>query len=300
MNSTLVATRYRLISGYHLLPSSGSWVLFRPDGRFVRLKVRPDLCEALAFTLSDASSVRLTPEPPAQEIDALLAQFIAEGIVVAEEPGAEDDNTEDHRSPQGTKPFGVVVLGDDAIAERLSELLSAEGFETAQEAPGNFERLDDVAAELSAGVLVHGAGWLQDRRFQATDTWCKVHGMAWHGYYAEGDRLHLGPFWIPGDSWTAPYADTRARQLAASVYPEGLEDYWRYLEAGERVAPFEPLLHSEAALAAGTLAADILAHANRTQPPSHGHQLAYHRPTGRWQRHPVLPVPRGLLTEEIP
>lgn len=295
MESTLVTTRYRLLPGYHLLPSSGSWVLFRPDGRFVRLKIRPELCEALAIALSDAPPFYSAAEPAAQEIDDLLAQFLAEGLLLAEEAG-----TEDHETQQSAPSLAVVVQGDDAIAGRLCELLSAEGIDTAREASGSFERLAEVAADLAAGILVNGAGWLPDHRFQATDTWCRARGIAWHGYYAEGDRLHLGPFWLPGDSRTTPYADVRARQLAASVHPQGLEDYWRYLEAGELVAPLEPLRHWEAALVAGTLAADLIAHANGAMPPSHGHQLAYHRSTGRWQWHPVLPVPRGLLTERIP
>lgn len=147
--------------------------------------------------------------------------------------------------------------------------------------------------------MVCCAGWLPDAHFQARDAWCAEQGVAWHGLYAEGSRFHLGPFWLPDDPSTVRYADARARRLAADAHPDGLEAYWSYLDSGLYVPPFTPPNPAEAALLAGALAADILAWSAGSTPPSHGHQLAYDRSGGHWRRHPVLPVPRGLMTEEI-
>ena len=124
--------------------------------------------------------------------------------------------------------------------------------------------------------------------------------MAWHGCHAEGDRFYLGPFWSPSDPVTPSYRDVRDRRLAADPHPDSLEAYWRYVDRGEGLPPVPWPDAGGVAVIAGTLASDLLAVARGERPPSHGHQLAYDPATGRWRRHPVLPVPRGLMTECLP
>ncbi|MEM6794232.1 MAG: hypothetical protein AAF725_09630, partial [Acidobacteriota bacterium] len=192
--------------------------------------------------------------------------------------------------------LAVSLVAEGPIAEALGEVLRSAGLgEPNPVAPG-----DLPASADDLDLVVACAGWLPDAAWQRLDAWCRSSGAAWHGCYAEGDSFYIGPYYSPSDPATPSYRDARDRRLAADAHPDGLEAYWRYLDLGEGVTPVVWPDAGSVAVIAGTLASDILAVARGERPPSHGHQLAYHPPTGAWRRHPVLPVPRGLMTESLP
>ena len=299
------AARYRLCSGFHLVPFEGSWLLYRPDGVFVRLHLPPTTLQALVSELGDETRATgdLADErlEVAEQLEPVLERFVAEGIARREPPPPEVPSI----GPEGAIGSGgtdsssgrsrVTVEGDGPIATLLLELLRSGGLQATAVAWAEGD-----GSVSSADLWVSCAQWLPDARFRELDAACVAHGVAWHGVYSEGCRFHLGPLWMPEDPLTARYADARDRRLAAAPYPEGLEAYWQYLDSGSGVPRSDPPSPAEAALVAGALAADILAWSAGSRPPSLGDQLAFDRATGRWRRHPVLPVPRGLLTEGIP
>jgi hypothetical protein len=309
-----LSTRCRLAPGYHLVPTDEGWLLYRPDGLFARIGVKPELCAAAADLLAgeEARPGSVLPD----ELETFFEALLAEGVVVAidapSSPEGVDDGEEVDAGIGTVRRRRVTVEGTGPIAHRLAELLLAADLEPQLVSlePQLVSRVGaapaaDLLAALSPddrlpGVVVCCAGWLPDAHFAARDAWCAEHGVAWHGVYREGHRFHLGPFWLPDDPRTVRYADARARRLAADTHPRGLEAYWRYLDAGRGVPTPQPPSPAEAALVAGALAADLSAWVEGQEPPSHGYQLAFDRTSGEWRRHPVLPVPRGLMTEAIP
>lgn len=272
----------RLRAGHHLfLAEDGGWLLLQPDGVFVRLRLPAARVEAVAEHL-------LAPEPvepvePAEPAVAELLAIFAERDLLAPASAASAILPE-RRS--------VAIEGHGPVAAALFPLLEAEGLlPVAAAADGDLP--DGIALVASC------AGWLPDLRWQAVAESCRERGLAWHGCHAEGERFYLGPCWLPGHSLSASYGDVRARRLAAEMHPDGLEAYWRYAEKG----PTPPVPWPGAgaiAMLAGALAADIAAWARGEVPPSLGYQLAFDAARLEWRRHPVLPVPRGLLTEAAP
>ncbi|MEM9553513.1 MAG: hypothetical protein AAGC60_04590 [Acidobacteriota bacterium] len=298
-----LAGRYRLAPGFHLVPADDGWLVYRPDGLFARLRVDPSLPAAVAALLADESTPDSVGLKQALPDEAALNGFFraleSEGVIVAIE--SEGERLALERRRELTRST-IAIDGDGPIATRLLELLRGGGLDAQRRPPsadlGSWPL--DPPAPGTRMAVVCCAAWLSDARFTASDAWCVEHGVAWHGVYSEGARFHLGPFWLPDDPRTVRYADARARRLAADAHPDGLEAYWRYLDRGEAVAPPSPADSAESALIAGALASDLLAWARGERPPSHGHQLAFDRSSGRWRWHPVLPVPRGLLTEAMP
>lgn len=280
--------RYQLAPGFHLIPFQENWLLYRPDGRFARLKLDPSL-PAAAIRLLAGEDVR-TLDVELEKLEHLFNALLAQDAIQPKVSGVEvSPNPLPNRSRVAIDGQGIIVL-------YLVDFLRQGGLDVSQ----------GVAADSQApsseppDVVVCCAGWLPDAHFQRLDGWCVERGVAWHGVYVEGHSYYLGPFWLPDDPRTVRYGDARSRRLAAEALPDGLEAYWQYLDGGHRVPNPEPPTSAEAALLAGALAHDILAWSAGQTPPSHGHQLAFDRSTGRWQRHPVLPVPRGLMTERIP
>ena len=271
--------RPRLRRGYHLFEAAGDgWLLLEPDGTFVRLHLPPEQVAALAALLRGDEPAA----DPAEALPGLLALFAERGLL-------EDETAE----AVFLATRRVVLLGEGPIATALAALLREAGF---ADPLSSFALGDEGAIPAGTELVICCAGWLPDRAFSRVDDFCQRAGIARHFCHAEGDRFYLGPFCLPGDDQTAPYADVRARRLAAEVFPDGLEACWRYLESGQTPAVPWPDAGC-VAMIAGALAADILAWAAGRQPPSRGDQLAFCPATLAWHRHPVLPVPRGLLTE---
>lgn len=269
----------RLRAGHHLfLAEDGGWLLLQPDGVFVRLHLPATRVAAVADHL-------LAPEPAEEAEPAvaeLLAIFAERGLLApAGGPAA--------ILPQRRN---IAIDGEGPVAAALFPLLAAEGL-----LPVALDPRGELPSGLS--LIASCAGWLPDLHWQAIAASCRERGIAWHGCHAEGERFYLGPCWLPGHPLTASYPDVRARRLAAEMHPDGLEAYWRYAEKG----PTPPVPWPGAgaiAMLAGAMAADIAAWARGEDPPSLGFQLAFDAARLDWRRHPVLPVPRGLLTETAP
>ncbi|WP_449066554.1 hypothetical protein [Planomonospora algeriensis] len=87
----------------------------------------------------------------------------------------------------------------------------------------------------------------------------------------------------------------RLRRLAACPWPDELAAYWAFLEAGGR--PATPADPAGAEIAAALIAADLRAWFDGAPPPGAGYQVGIDLQVGEIRRHPVLPVPRGLMRE---
>lgn len=162
----------------------------------------------------------------------------------------------------------VRVEGNGPIADRVRELIGA-------------------AVDAEPEVVVSVAGWVPDEEWRARDIELREQGVAWHRVHAEGTGLVLGPFSVPGA--TASYRDTRGRRLAAAPVPDELLGLWAHL-AGPTAAPPPPVPAPTAAVAAGLVAADVLAHVRGAPIPSAGYQLVLAEDL-TITRHPVLPLP---------
>jgi hypothetical protein len=276
--STAVAP-IRLRYGFHLYraPDSG-WRIATPDEQFIRLRVAPEQIEALLPALDGQVAPAMLLDGATDVLSDLLEQFGRQGLL-------EHANSDDRRVDANATVF---VAGWNPLAEQVVRLLDA--------AQVNVRRLaDDAQPTVAPTVLLSCAGWLPDRRWQALDAWCRSEAVSWHTLHAEGTHFYLGPMFIPGR--TAGYADLRARRLAAAAFPDELSASWRYLESSDRVVPVRWPDTGGCALLAGALVADVLAFLRAEQPASAGFQLAFEPASGTWRRHPVLPIPTGLMRE---
>ncbi|TDD34689.1 hypothetical protein E1287_15995 [Actinomadura sp. KC06] len=225
---------------------------------------------------------------PAEEFLAVEPEAGAGGEPHAPElrPVFEDEGV---LAPPAPRPGIVGISGGGPLAGTLDALLSQTGVTVRR---GSEEELCDQASELD--VLVACAPWLPDRRWTGLDARCLEAGLPWHRGYAEGRRWYAGPFRIgPGD---AGYADTRIRRLAASPWPAELAAYWRWLDEGGRPEP-DPAGALGATMAAALIALDVRSWLCGGEPPGRGVQAGVDPATGRVGRHPVLPVPAGLMRE---
>ncbi|RAY16813.1 hypothetical protein DPM19_01200 [Actinomadura craniellae] len=187
------------------------------------------------------------------------------------------------------RPGTVGVAGDCPLADAVADLLTRTGIRALR---GTEDELIGRAAGLAA--LVACAPWLPDRRWTELDARCLAAGLPWHRGHAEGRRWYTGPFRTgPAD---AGYTDTRTRRLAASPWPDELTAYWRWLDEGGRPEP-DPAAPIGAAMAAALITADLRAWLCGEDPPGRGVQAGADPATGRVARHPVLPIPAGLMRE---
>ncbi|MEM7353522.1 MAG: hypothetical protein AAF657_22180 [Acidobacteriota bacterium] len=279
--ASVESERFRLLAGHHLVPSSGEWLLYAPDGQIFRLKAEGEVMQRVADVLAGKETAGETPSA----VRDVLERFVGRGFAAIAA-----------RTSSATLNLRVSIVGDGPIAEALQALLASTGLpEPHRVAAGE---LPDQPTPTDLAVTC--AGWLPDAYWQNLDAWCRTHEVAWHGCHAEGNRFYLGPFWSPTDPETPSYRDVRDRRLAADSDPDSLELYWRYVDRGEGLPPVPWPDAGSVAVIAGTLASDLLAVARGERPPSRGYQLAYDPATATWRRHPVLPVPRGLMAECLP
>jgi hypothetical protein len=268
----------RLLPGVSLFPGPGDgWYLAGPGDRLVRLHEGPERLARLARLLA-AEEADLTT---AEELADLMTAFAEQGLLWS--PAAE--------TAIDLTPRSVTVLGCGPLVAAVATLLGGAGV-------GRVEKLPALQPPAAVPDLVIAcAGGLTDAWFLELDDWCLHHRIPWHRTYQDGGSLHLGPLSLPGE--TAAYRDARERQLALAAHPEVLLALWRHLDAtgGGEVPPLAPAV---ASVAAGLLAADALAVLAGTPPPFHGRAVELDPVRLTWCAHPVLPVPRGLLTEEAP
>ncbi len=184
----------------------------------------------------------------------------------------------------------MAVVGTGAVAAKLENLLAEAGF------GGVMALGESWPPALDVDLLIACAGWLPDARWRRLDAWCAERAVPWHRVYQEGRALHFGPLSVPGA--TASYADSRARRLAAAPFPEELEALWHFLDGGGELPPPPTLSPAAAAFAAALLAEDVLAFLSGRPAPSLGYAVEVSLSSLAVSRHPTLPVPRGLLTED--
>ncbi|MDX6742425.1 hypothetical protein [Actinocorallia sp. A-T 12471] len=220
--------------------------------------------EFLTVEAEPGTSVDLTsPE--------LRDAFAAEGVVLAEP----------------VKPGAVGLAGDGTAAAAVARLLAESGFAVLR---GTEEEL------LGHGpvAVVSAADRLPDRRWSEVEPLIQAAGTPWHRIHAEGRRWYAGPFWTgPG---TSGHGDTRIRRLAASPWPERLAQYWTWLDEGGTPEP-DAAAALGAAVVAAFVVADLRALADGCTPTGTDFQVGVDLADGVVRRHPVLPVPRGLMRE---
>lgn len=266
--------------------AAGDLVLHTGGDEFIVPDLPPDQQAALADLLTGVN----TPGDcwgafSAEDLDEVLAVLAAEGIVDLDQRGPD-------RVPAPRDPPGVAAVdGVGQLAAAVTDLLVRSGLRVLPVSAG-------AAPPADADVLVACAGWLPDRHWQLLDRVCEQRGLPWHRAHRDGGHVWAGPFTVPGD--TAGYVDTRRRQLAATDAPELLEGLWDHLDNSEDRTDLEWPDEGALALVAGVLVSDVVVHLRDGAAPSCGHQLELDLMTRRWAAHPVLPVPRDLMTEPIP
>ncbi|WP_030455407.1 hypothetical protein [Herbidospora cretacea] len=178
------------------------------------------------------------------------------------------------------RPGVVALTGDGPLFEAVGHLLGRAGLACGEE---------DVAVRVAV------APWPRDDLFRRLAAEARETGTALHFGFAEGRRWYAGPFWT-GPA-TACYEDLRLRRLAASPWPEELAAYWAWLDSGGAPEPGAALLLG-ADVAAALIVADVWAYLHGEDAPGTGVQAGFDPATGLLNRHPVLPVPAGLMTEQ--
>lgn len=271
----------RLRHGCHLYRGAdGHWYLFGPGDRIVRLRVPDEHASALAVLLTSEQPVQTALADTSDPIvlSKLLTQLERSDLLLS-----------DQYSPYSLRDRKIVVQGANPVAAQLLHLLKLAGVES----------VDHVEEPSSLGLpdlLVTCAGWLPDTYWQSLDEWCSRQNVPWHTSYLEGDCFYIGPIALAGS--TPTYRDVRARRLAAARWPDQLKGYWAYLDTKKNVTRELWPNPGVVGVVAGLLAADVLCLLAGLPIPSEGYQLEIDIATLAIHRHPVLPLPREILSED--
>ncbi|MGQ0772812.1 MAG: hypothetical protein ACT4NY_00055 [Pseudonocardiales bacterium] len=275
MDWSATARPLRLAAGTGIVPTDTGFLVVTPGEDFIVISVEPDrralVVALLSGEVTAADAVARDPD-----VGALLDVFASNGVL-----------TDDGVVTSGDALFGdtapaagsVVIDGEGVLAEHVAALLGPQIRPTAEIA--------------DAAVVIACAEWLPDARWRELDAACAVAGVAWHRGYAEGGRWYAGPLTEPARG--PSYGDLRLRRMAASPWPDQLAAYWAWLDGGGR--PVGQPTSAGAAIAAGLITADVRAYLAGGTPPGRGVQYGVDLAAGVVHRHPVLPVPAGLMRE---
>lgn len=281
--------RFRLRPGCHLYRSTdGAWRLAQPDDRYERIHVPSDVGDALeriSVGAQSRSAARARVGDPAT-FDAAVDALLQQGCLIPHEP-----------TPSAASSHGAVVIdGHGAVADQVAQLLRGAGVEVTRL---HAEALNDNAPAVveKADLLLTCAGWLPDGQWLKLDSLTEALELTWHRLHIEAERFHIGPVSIPGR--TPNYRDVRARRLAAARHPDELECAWAHLANPAQQPMLEPPPPAACVVAAGLLAADALAVLAGTPAPSQSYELELDMLTLVVQRHPVLALPREVLTSGV-
>jgi hypothetical protein len=272
MDWTRIREPVRWRAGTAFVPTADGWLVHTPAEELLAVEVpeqdREPVARLFGSKLSPAGLVRSRPDA-ADLLDVLATEDV---IVTGDGPD---------------EPVTVLVIGDGPLVAPVERLLGEAGF--AVRAAG----ADDALA--GAAAVIGCARWLPDRDWCSLDARCAGAGIPWHRGYAEGRRWYVGPFSIPSRS--ASYADLRLRRLAAAQFPDELAAYWSWLDDGGRPAGTEAAQPGPVGVAAGLLVTDLVAWRSGLPVPGADVQTGVDPATGTVRRHPVLPVPSGLMRE---
>ncbi len=281
----------RLRLGVHLFQGDAGRLLIRtPLDEFVRLQADPMAVRGVlaAFGMpvlpGDAASTDATPSAEAAGVRALLDAFVEQGFA---EP---DDAAADERVALAAADVTIASVPRNPIAEAVCALLSKAGVARV--------RLIDTMAPLDLDdthLRIECAAWLPDARWRELDRQCAIRRRAWLGCYGEGPRFFVGPFAHPGGE--ASYEDLRARRLAASRAPEELAAHWAFLDRHGHTLPLPWPNAGAISVLAGVLVADAITFLSGGAPATDGWQFGFEPRRLRWSHHPVLAVPKALMSE---
>lgn len=274
----------RLRAGYHLFSKDNTeWYLYTPEQRFVLIHAPYEQIARVAELLSGALPYHAVNEEPA--IISLLQNFAQSRFLESDEQtdAAEHVNKE-------LSTCRVSVYGQNPVAQQVWTLLQESGV-------GHVIQCADTDPPTVVDLIIACAGWLPDRPWRELDTWCQMHNVAWHRCYMEGESCYIGPLTIPPQ--TAGYADERARRLGATDFPLPLLAYWRYLNQSKHVPPVPWPDHGGITLIASLIVTEALTFLRKRTPVVSNEQHALHLPTLTLERHPILPIPQGVMQEAI-
>ena len=266
---------YALADGHQLYPTpDGSWHYLTPDENAVTIGApAEDLAELDSF-------LRRSNSPLGAGSIEIADALVARGVLVV--PG---------EVPEIPVLRHVLIDGTGPVADACIALLS--------EALPDLEVIfttapieDDVAASdlvLSVADAPPHDAWSE------LDTWCRRSRTPWQRVHAELGEIYVGPFFDGIDS--SSYRDVCGRRLAASRVPDHLQALWKHLAGSDR-RPLE-LSPTAAAMVSALACSDVVA-GSYGAPPSHlHHQIRMNPRTLMTTRHPVLPLPGGVL-EPLP
>ncbi|RBQ18244.1 hypothetical protein DP939_20385 [Spongiactinospora rosea] len=284
--------------GTTFVPTEGGWLVHGPDEDFMVLDVPAENRRAVADLIAGRIDAATAAEriPGAADLLAELtppparAGAATEVLLVGEGPLADELTAELTAHPDG---FSLRPLPDDRAVRRFLAASAARhtaGDLAVRHLPGDHTV---AGPDAGAAVLVACAERLPDARWRELDALCRDARVPWHRGHSEGRRWYVGPF-TPAHGG-AGYEDVRLRRLAACPWPEELAAYWAFLDGGG--LPAAPAGLRGAVVAAALIAADLRAWRAGQEPPGAGVQVGVDLHSGRLRRHPVLPVPRGLMRE---
>lgn len=282
MDWTAYATPLRFEDGTAVVPTEVGWLVQLPNEEFMHVDAeagsRPVVDQLLAGVLSPAAALGASP---GAGIGDLLDALNLEGALAGSELAPSSRVV-----IVGAGPALAHVGAGPALAH-VHDLLVSAGVRVALTGVG------DLDGDRPDAVVAVGR-WLPDADWRRLDAWSAAADVAWHRVHAEGRRWYVGPFTIPG--LTPSYEDLRLRRLAASDWPEDLLAMWAWLDGGGAPADGHgPRVG--AVLAAALVVADVMAHLGGALVPGAHVQVGIDAATGTIRRHPVLAVPRHLITE---
>ncbi|GAA2896699.1 hypothetical protein GCM10010517_61690 [Streptosporangium fragile] len=266
----------RWAAGTTFVPTGDGWLVHGPDEDFMVVQVPPEDRAVVTGLISGDLGVRAALErvPAAADLVSELA--------------ATPEDTAGTVTGAAVLPHTaeVLLVGDGPLLDPLSRCLRQAGLAVRHGRSG-----DDVGSQAAA--LVACAEHLPDAAWRELDARCRDLRIAWHRGHSEGRRWYVGPFTPPTGG--TGYEDLRLRRLAACPWPDELTAYWAFLDAGGRpAAPADP---AGAEVAAALITTDLRAWFDGAPPPGDGHQVGIDLAAGEIRRHPVLPVPHGLMRE---
>jgi len=277
-------TAWRLRPGAHLFRHADDcWILCTPAEEFARISLPEDIAAAFEAFMGGAR-IPTADITSSSEFGDVLDALYEEGLLAPVMPEGALGAVRAHR---------ILLVGDNPLARVIADLFRASGAEvrestTAAVDPPDLDGIDCIVA---------ASGWLPDAEWVHLDEWCESAAKPWHRAYIEGERVYLGPLSVPGVS--ASYRDLRLRRIAASPWPEELQAHWRALDTGIGIGEVDWPDHPTQAAAAAALVRDVLGCLNGGEAgvvPGTVGQMEFDSAAWTWRIHPVLPIPRGIMT----